>query len=53
MVTGVAGEPALDLRGLVGPVVVHHDVDGHGRGELAIHLFRELEKVLRAMATLA
>src|ERR1700752_2675516 len=53
MVSGVPGEPALHLGRLVGPVVVHHDVHGRCRGDLAIYLFQELEKLLRAMAALA
>src|SRR6266571_4223743 len=50
VITRMPDKPALHLGRLVRPIVIHHDVHGRSRGQLAIDHFQELEKLLRAMA---
>ena len=53
MVARAPQEPADDLRDLVGPVVVHDEVDRAVGRELRIEPVQELQKLLMAMPPMA
>ena len=53
MIMGPAGEPRLDLGGLVGGVVVHDDMDIEPFRDLSIDLFEEVQELGRPVALVA
>jgi len=52
VIARMPGEPAHDLRHLVGAVVIHDDVDVAGGWELRVELLQKLEQLLMPMPSM-